>query len=188
MKCPNCNVTLPKDSKYCPRCGLLFDSDDVKKFSEIFNTDFLDIYFPNKKVIFHIDRLSIGYALFTYLYAIYKKMYKIAINSFLVQIFIYAVYVFGSKYFVKSFGAMFYPIMFTIIGLLAIYFYYIFNFDRLLIENRTFKVNKILRENEGKSKEELIAIMENDSKNNIKGTIITTAIIVLFILIKVIFL
>ena len=74
MICPKCNVKLSNESKYCPRCGTLFESDDVKKYSEAFNTDFMEIYFPNKELKFRIDRVSIGYALFTYFYAIYKKV------------------------------------------------------------------------------------------------------------------
>jgi hypothetical protein len=188
MKCPKCNVSLSKNSKYCPRCGLLFESNDVKKYSGAFNTDFMEIYFPNKELKFHIDRVSLGYALFTYFYAIYKKMYEIAIKSFIVQFLIYIAYAFGTRYFEDSLGSMFYPILFLIIGVIVFYFHYVFNFDRLLIENRIIKMNKILKNNVDKSNEEIIKIMEEDSKNDVKGLIITILILVLCILLRLVFL
>ena len=187
MNCPNCKVAIAKGSKYCPSCGLLFESDDVKKYTEIYNTDFMEIYFPNKELKFHIDRISVGYLLFTYFYAIYKKMYKIAIISFLSQIISFKTFQFLSEYFEKSFGTIFYLGFFIILGLMYLFFYYVFNFDRLLIENRKYKINKILRENEGKDKEKIIKIMEEDSKNNYKGLIIVLLLAILYIGIKLLF-
>lgn len=185
MNCPKCNVNLSDESKYCPRCGLLFESNDVKKYSSLFNVDFLEIYFPFKELKFHIDRVSIGYALFTYFYAIYKKMYGIAIISFIIQFFLYLY-----LQFIGDIGnaavSIFIPTAFIIMGAIYVYFHYIFSYDRLLIENRTLRINKILRENEDKSKEEIVKIMEEDSKNDLKGLIIAISIVVVLILIKII--
>lgn len=184
MICPKCNVKLSNESKYCPRCGTLFESDDVKKYSEAFNTDFMEIYFPNKELKFHIDRVSIGYALFTYFYAIYKKMYKVAIISFLLQLFL----VKGFEI-ISSLGeasiAIFFPILFIIMLIAYVYFYYVFNFDRLLIENRIIRINRILRNNDEKEKNDIIKIMKNDSKNDIRGVIIAISIVVIYILLKI---
>ena len=186
MICPKCQVKLSNESKYCPRCGLLFESDDVKKYSEAFNTDFIEIYFPNKELKFHIDRVSIGYALFTYIYAIYKKMYKVAIISFLLQLFLVKGFEIISSL-GEAFAAIFFPILFIIMLIAYVYFYYVFNFDRLLIENRITRMNRIIKNNEDRKEEELIKIMEEDSKNNIKGTVIAIILVIILIILKMFF-
>ncbi len=182
MKCPNCNVSVLDNSKYCPRCGILFDSDDVKKYTEMFDIDLLEIYFPNKKLKFHVDRLSLPYMLFTYHYASYKKMYKEALYSFITQVLIYFLLILGGRIIKDSIGFMFFPVLFIIIGSIVTYFYYVFNFDRLLIENRKMRLNKIVSNNKEKSEEDIINLLRNDSKNSIKGLIITIIIDILIII------
>ncbi len=181
MICPNCNVTISKYSKYCPRCGILFESNDVENYSKSFNNKYMEIYFPNKEIKFHIDRVSIFYALFTSFYALYKKMYGIATISFLLQIFLFTGLYIVTSVLKEGTIAIFLPLLFIVLGIVYVYFYYVFNFDRLLIENRQYRVNKILRENEDKSEKELIQIMEKDSKGNIKGTLFVLIIVVIII-------
>ena len=186
MICPNCNVKLSKYSKYCPRCGILFESDDVEVYSKSFNNEYMEIYFPNKKLRFHIDRISIGYFLFTYFYAIYKKMYKIAIISFLLQYILVKLYIYYSNLSELGVAATLIPVAFFVGLIIFVYFYYVFNFDRLLIENRQLRVNKLLRENEGKTKDEIVRIMEEDSRNNFKGVIITLIVILIYIIFRIV--
>ena len=81
MICPSCNKKINNDSKYCPRCGYLFEKGDVKKFEEIYNTDYLSIYYPNKSRRFKVWGVSLRYAFFTYIYAIYERMYLCAALS-----------------------------------------------------------------------------------------------------------
>lgn len=183
MICPKCKVNLSNESKYCPRCGLLFESDDVKKFSSLFNTDFMGIYFPQKEVRFHIDRVSLGYLMFTYFYAIYKKMYAIAIKSIFVLLFLveFLLFIFGIG---EAMVAILIPTVLLIVGAVYLYFYYIFNFDRLLVENRITRINKILRENEDKEEKELVKIMENDSKCNDYGLLIAILLSLMYVFIR----
>ncbi len=188
MKCPNCSVSLSKYSKYCPRCGILFESDDVKKYSEVFNSDFMAIYFPSKRILFHIDRISLGYFLLTYFYAIYKKMYKIAIISFISQYLLIKVCLYFAGLPPLGMGAALIPLSFLVATVFTIYFYYAFNFDRLLIEDRQIRVNKILRENSDKDEKDIVCIMEKDSKNNLVGALITFLVIVIIIIIRLVFL
>ena len=75
MKCPKCNATYKSEVKSCPKCGYVFDMDDVKKYSLLFNTDLLEVYYPKdekeKK-----SEISLYYAFFTIFYAVYKRMYR----------------------------------------------------------------------------------------------------------------
>lgn len=111
-------------------------------------------------------------------------MYKVAIISFLLQLFL----VKGFEI-ISSLGeastAIFFPILFIILLIAYVYFYYVFNFDRLLIENRIIRINRILRNNDEKEKNDIIKIMENDSKNDIRGVIIAISIVVIYILLKI---
>ena len=54
MECPKCKSKLSNDSRFCPRCGEIFEANDINMFSEIYNLKFLEIYYPNKS-----DRLKI---------------------------------------------------------------------------------------------------------------------------------
>lgn len=49
MKCPKCNTEYKTNLKFCPKCGEVFESNDIQLFSDIYNLDFLEIYYPNKE-------------------------------------------------------------------------------------------------------------------------------------------
>lgn len=179
MICPNCKVKLSENSKYCPRCGILFQSDDVEKYSESYNGDLLEIYFPNKEIGIHLDRISLGYMFFGGFYAIYKKMYYVGIISISsVLMFIY-IYINFYNFFIESLGFAFYPLLALFFIPIIIYFYYLFNFNDLLIVDRKKRLQKILNENVSKSNEEIIKIIEKDSKSGIASIFITIFIVIL---------
>lgn len=186
MTCPNCNNKINNESKYCPRCGKVFEKGDVKKYSEIHDTELMEIYYPNKNKKFKIWGISLRYTFFTYIYAIYKKMYLCAILSiisllywwYIVPRFIYSVF--------NSYGFSFYPLFYTLEATAFIYFYYIFMFDKILLNKRKKKLNKIIANNRDKNKEEIEDLIKKDNKDNKKGMIIAIIIslIVIPILIK----
>ena len=184
MLCPKCKVKLENGSKYCPKCGELFKSSDVETYSSIFNAELLEIYYPYKNKPVKVWGISILYALFTFFYAVYKKMYKCAIITvliFYVSIFLiprFEYYVFG------SYGFLFFPVFFSIVGCIAIYLFYVFSFDRLLLEKRKNKINYYIRTNPGVSKNYIESLVIEDNKNNIKGLIITIILTIIFIIYK----
>ncbi len=180
MICPGCNRKISNDSKYCPRCGKVFDRGDVKKYSDIFETDLLEVYYPPKDKKVKIWGVSLRYAFFTYLYAIYEKMYFCATISIInllywwyaVPRFIY--YTFMSR------GFLFYSFFYTLELGAFVYLFYIFRFDKLLEEKRKLRINKIVSENREKTKKELIEIIEKQ-KYNKKGFIIALIISIILI-------
>ena len=175
MNCPRCKVKLHNDSKYCPRCGLLFKSNDIEKYTEIFNTDYIDIYFKEYKNI-NLGSLSLWYFLFGCFYALYKKMYKIAVVGYFCLLMFMFVSIRSLYFITGSSGFLFLPVVFMLAGPIAVHLYFSFHFDRLLIDDRKTRLNKLLKENEDKSEDEIIQAIEKDSKNNIALAIIAAII------------
>ena len=98
------------------------------------------------------------------------------VSIFLIPRFEY--YVFG------SYGFAFFPVFFSIVGCIAIYLFYVFSFDRLLLEKRKNKINYYIRTNPGVSKNYIESLVIEDNKNNIKGLIITIILTIIFIIYK----
>ena len=171
MICPKCKAKLNDESKYCPKCGELFEIEDVKTFSKLFETELLEVYYPNKSYRLKWWGVSLKYALFTYFYAIYNKMYRCAILTIL-SIFMWLFLPSRFTYILFfSFGFMFYPVFYTLLLGVLMYIYYIFRFDKLLLDKRKERLNKIVRYNPDKTKKELIELVEKDKNGNIKGLI-----------------
>ena len=185
MICPKCNVKLNDNSKYCPKCGELFEMEDVKKYSKIFETELLEVYYPNKSYRLKWWGVSLRYALYTYFYAIYHKMYRCAFFTILA----FALWLYISPRFVliffNSYGSLFYPLFYILFSGLLVYVFYIFRFDKLLLEKRKEKLNRIVRDNPDKTKKELIKLVEEDKKGNVKGVIIALVITVIVLLIAI---
>ena len=98
MICPKCKVKLNNDSKYCPKCGEVFKSNDVRNYSELFNSELLSIYYPNKDIKVKVWGISLLYMFFSYFYAIYKKMYACAFYTIIALLVI--------NYFVPRFSTI----------------------------------------------------------------------------------
>lgn len=62
---------------------------------------------------------------------------------------------------------------------ILLYVFYLFNFDRILLDRRKQKINKTIVTNRDKSKEKLEKIFIKDSKNNKVGAIITAVITII---------
>ncbi len=185
MICPKCNSKIKKDSKYCPRCGELFESNDVFKYSEIYNSRFLEIYYPNKSERIKVNGVSLLYMFFTYFYAIYHRMYKCAFYTIVALLIFFKLMPNFDIYVFKNYGFTFYFYFFILASSFVIYFYYVFSFDRLLLEKRKMKINYIIRNNPDKSFEEMKELIINDSKNNYYGVLI--AMVISFLLVLFIF-
>ena len=178
MKCPSCNATYKSKVKCCPKCGYLFDYNDVFKYSEEFNEELLDIYYPPCEYKEKKWNISIPYAIFTFLYAVYKRMYRCAILSF-ISLFIVFYYVprFMDIVFMSG-GFNFFFYFFIIVGAITGYIYYVLHFDEELIIQRKLKVNKIVKLNNGNN-EKIKELVIEDSKGNVKGVIITILLMIL---------
>lgn len=184
MICPKCESKLKNDVKYCPRCGYLFNSNDVNFYSEVFNTKLVDIYYPDKSKRIY-SNISIPYLLFGYFYAAYMKMYKCAFITFFIQFFFILIIIYFEKVVFASYGFMFYSIFFLLVGCVLIYIYYSINFDKLLLEKRKNKVREIIRLNYDKSFDELQQIVIKDSKRSVIG--LAVSILITFLLFMLVF-
>lgn len=184
MICPNCKVKLTNGSKYCPRCGILFKSDDVERYTKMYNVDLLEMYFKENKVGIHIENISLWYLLFNGFYAMYKKMYSVGIISIISSLVFYFLVASNSieTLIFQSFGFSFYFVVFCLVIPVFIYLYYAFKFNDLLIANKKKRLNKILRKNSHKSEDEIIKIVKKDSENSIKAVLITILVLIVFFL------
>lgn len=176
MICPKCKKKINNDSKFCPRCGELFDKGEVEKYSDIYNVDYLSIYYPAKSRRVKIWGVSLRYMFFTYFYAIYEKMYLCALLSIIGLLYWWFIIPRFIAYTFMSYGFFFYSMFYLLEATAFIYLYYIFKFDKILLEKRKFKINKIIRNNKDKTKEEIALLVEQDSKGNKKALIITIII------------
>ena len=173
MKCPKCNTEYKTNLKFCPKCGEVFESNDIQMFSDIYNLELLEYYYPNKEEKIYTKRICHKFMLLGFIYAIYKRMY----NHAFAFMFLFAIGLLVLYYFkilvIYSLGFSFYFFIFVMFAPVLFYFYNVFNFDRLLLLYRKQRINKLLVKNRGKSKEEIEKIIEKDSKNNKTGAIIT---------------
>ncbi len=185
MICPKCNNKIKNDSKFCPRCGELFESNDIEKFSEIYNLELLKVYYPNKGERIKVNGISLLYMIFNYFYAIYCKMYKCAFYSIISLLIFLKLMPNFEAYALANYGFYFYLYFFILIACIAVYIFYIFSFERILLDNRKYRINKIIKNNPGKSFEEIKELVIKDSKNNYNGVII--AMFLTFALIMMIF-
>ena len=185
MKCPKCNAEYKTNLKFCPKCGEVFESNDIQMFSDIYNLELLEMYYPNKEEKIYTKKINYKYLLFGYVYAIYKRMYKhAAISIILFALGLLILYYFKLMV-VYSLGFLFYFIFFIMISPIVFYIYNVFNFDRLLLLYRKQRINKIISKNRDKSKEEIEKIIIKDSVNDKSGAVITgvisTVILIIYI-------
>lgn len=183
MKCPKCNATYKSEVKSCPKCGYVFDMDDVKKYSLLFNTDLLEVYYPKdekeKK-----SEISLYYAFFTIFYAVYKRMYRCAIYTTIGFLIFIKYYPRALSIIFGTAGFQFFLVVFLLIGSISPYFYYIYNFNRLQVDRRKMKINKLIKNNPDKSREEIKELVKKDNEGNTKGLIITIVLAFFYLVYK----
>lgn len=172
MICPKCSANLNNNSEYCPRCGLYFSN----KNNELQNYGILE--YPTK---FSIGNISVWYLLFGGIYAIYKKVYYIALNTFLID-FLASSFSFGFFTFLIKEKSIAYKIIQPLLLSLAtaVHVYYIFNFNKELFESRNIRNNKYKRDNNGLDNDKLLKLIEKDSKNNLFGMLISIIIVFIY--------
>ena len=163
MICTNCKRKLSDTSKYCPRCGYLFPSCDVKKYSYE-NYELLNYYIKDNKVS-SVFGISPYFFFFSFSYSFLKRLYLIGIYSFISYFFLLLLLKNGIKYILGSMGFFFLPVVFSFMICVFIHFYYSFNFNNLYIENALRKIARLERiyyKDDKKVKE----ACEKDGKNN----------------------
>ena len=142
MICTNCKRNLVNNSKYCPRCGYLFPSDDVKSLVDIKHYERVNYYIKDKRVN-TIFGLSPYYFFLSFSYAFLKKMYQVGINSFIMSLLFVFILKNGIKYLLASIGFFFLPLTFIIIGFLFTHIYYTVKFYNLYIDNVLYRISRI---------------------------------------------
>lgn len=167
MKCKNCGVEIANNSKYCPRCGTVFENDDIKRMGNTLESRLLNVYTKEKK--FNFFNISFGYLFFNFLYLFYKKMYYEGLLSiFSLLVIYYMIFLSrGTEIVFNSLG--FYTLFVIFILMLAFYlfFYYLFKTNDLYITNVKYRINKLIKNNPDRSEEELFNLCKKDSKGNI---------------------
>ena len=164
MKCSKCGANYSGDVKYCLRCGYLFPSNDVERLSDDSVDGFIEIYFRNSEVGFHIQRICIPYALFPISYPLLKGMWYEAINSLLVLMWNWIMIPLVLKY-SGPFGFMF--CLVSLLFSIAYYFSNVFKFNNKRIEDAFHRINRIRRDNPKASLEELEDLMKKDAKDHV---------------------
>ena len=187
MECPKCNAKYKSKQKFCPKCGYVFESHDIEMFSDIYNLDYLKIYYPDKAPLIYTQRVSLKFLFLGYNYAIYKKMYKMSFYTILMLTISLLIAFYFEELVFMSLGFIFYLIYFIVLGGLLLFIYNVFNFDRLLLENRKMRINKIIAKNKDKSEEELKKIFIKDSEGNKVLSIISFIITILWLLVAIYF-
>lgn len=179
MICPNCKIKLKEELKYCPRCGIIFKSDDVEKYSKDFESDLLNMYLY--KNIRNDGIPSFKYLLFNYHYAIYKKMYKTAIYLIISTIFFISIII--NIDFFLLFSIRYYPI-----GMIAVVIFiflaiklFLLKLKNTIVKECRGKLNKITK-NKNYDNETIISKIELDNKNNTIGVIISIFITIIIII------
>ena len=72
IMCPKCHSKIPKNSKYCFCCGLVFENDDVKDYSEKYYSYLLE-QITSKNLTIN-DNPNLFYFLLGWNYSIMKGM------------------------------------------------------------------------------------------------------------------
>ena len=165
MKCYKCGVTISDTDKYCPRCGTLFDNGDVEKHTDNFENQLLNFY--TNKILGANYRISLGYLIFNFSYAFYKKMYREGIIGFIFLCLFYSMLSGGLEFIVDSMGFYFLLFLFIIVGGLVYKIYYIWHFNDLYIRSAKYRIQKIINQYGIKNKEVIKKICEKDSRGNI---------------------
>lgn len=164
MECRKCHVNISNTDKYCPRCGELFDNGDVERLGNTIENYLLNIY-TNK--VGRSMNFSLGYLLFNFWYALYRKMYYEAIigaaaDGILINlIFSWQILLFDSK----GFNALLIIFLFALSIFINIY--YILKFDELYLIRAKGYIAKIIRNYGTNDVKVLTRLCKKDSRGNL---------------------
>lgn len=183
MICSNCKRKLVNGSKYCPRCGYLFPSDDVRKYSYGIDYELTGYYIKNSRVV-SIFGLSPFYFFFSFAYAFLKKVYYVGIYSFISDLLLIYLFKYGIGIVFGSIGFFFLPVIFLTMLTVFIHFYYSFKFNTLYIENVIYRISRI-EKNNYKENEKIKEKCLKDGKNNYLVSILSIILFVLILIFKI---
>ena len=179
MKCFKCGVTISDADKYCPRCGTLFNNGDVEKHGDTLENRLLNIYLRKKRLN---SNISLGYLIFNFWYALYKKMYFEAVFG-AISLGLTVVMALNWKlYLLDSMGFNALLIIFLFLLGIVVNIYYILKFDELYIVRTKGYINKIIKENGDKNIKLLELLCEKDSKGNVLVPILIILGVIIFFL------
>lgn len=179
MKCFNCKVNISDADKYCPRCGTLFDNGDVEKFGDTLENQLINIYTGKRKLN---SNISLGYLIFNFWYALYKKMYFEALIGLSADLLLCVMILNWKIYLLESIGFNALLIIFSFLVGIVINVYYILKFDEIYIIRTKGYINKLVREYGTDNIKLLEDKCEKDSKGNLLGPCLTILGIVMFFL------
>lgn len=164
MKCIKCGVSISNVDKYCPRCGTLFDNKDVEKHCDTVENNLLNIYLSKKRFN---SNISLGYLIFNFCYALYKKMYLEAVFSVIADAMVVSILLNWKNLLFNSLGFNALLIIFLFIIGVVVNLFYILKFDEIYITRTKSYINKLIREYGTTNMEYLVNTCEKDSKGNI---------------------
>ena len=179
MECFKCKAKVSNVDKYCPRCGTVFDNGDVETFGGTLDNQLLNIYLNKKR--FNAN-FSIGYLIFNFLYALYKKMYLDAAFAVLADSFLVIMISNWKIYLIDSMGFNALLIIFMIMLGVVVNVYYILHFDEIYITRTKAYINKLIRDYGSDNRDFLRNKCEKDSKGNWLGSLLIVIGIIMFFL------
>lgn len=180
MKCYKCNANISDTCKYCPRCDTLFDNDDVEHIANSLESQLLNIYF-NK--MWYRSNISVGYLLFNFWYALYRKMYFEALISAIMDGLLINLIGNWQFYIMESMGFNALLIVFLFMVTIVVNIYYLFKLDEIYIDKAKVKIAKLVKEYGSDNVELLTTKCKNDSKGNVVAVIVPAIIIILLVFI-----
>ena len=177
MKCPKCIMSYKNnDVEYCPRCGYYFKVNDKEFVEEPLHSKMVGVYYPDEEV--NKRNYNIWFALFSFFYAVYKRMYNCALYTYIA--FFISMYLLpkAKEIIFNSGGFTFFVVIFTILGCFSVYLFYVFKFDRLLMDKRFYKINNFI-DTYNNDEEKVREAVLKDKKGNVVGVIITIVLVIL---------
>lgn len=141
MKCINCKASISDTDKYCPRCGTLFENKDVDRITDTLENNLLNIYLNNKRFN---SNISLGYLIFNFWYALYKKMYFEALVGVSADLLLFVIINNWKIYLLDSMGFNALLITFSFLVGIVINIYYILKFDEIYIIRTKGYINKLI--------------------------------------------
>ena len=181
MKCIHCKASIPDSSKYCMKCGRLYEiekinSDEKKKVDTLIN-----FYYRNGKRPSKFLGMNLNYLVFNFSYSFYKKMYAEGIAGLLNSLILFKMIFNGFSLIAESMGFYFLGVIMTLMLTLAINFNYLLNIDKIYMNYVRTNVGRITFDYEN-DKEKQLKECRKDGKPNILAAIGSVIIfIILFI-------
>ncbi len=178
MECPKCKSNISNSSRYCPRCGYLFQNDVVEQHND-FERELLNIY-TNKKLLYQ-NNFSIGFGLFNFAYAFWCRMYYVGMITFLNLLFLIFICCVGGNVIINSMGFYTLLIVFLFLLSISINIYYFLHFNDLYIRTCQVRIHKWLNNQGNMSATDIRANCIKNSKGNYIASILSIVVFVFLV-------